>query len=93
MKRPWLMAAWPLLLLFYSSATLTAVVNSNKSKNNDARLKVSIRKDTMLGVPSCQHTFSQIELLNMVRSAPFHTSDGREEDDPYFVRCGFCSTL
>lgn len=69
MKRPWLMAAWPLLWILYSSAILTAVVDSNKSKNNDARLKVSIRKDTMLGVPSCQHTFSQIELLNMVRQS------------------------
>ena len=70
MKRPWLMAAWPLLLSVYLSATLTAVADSTKNKNNDARLKVSIRKDTMLGVPSCQHTFSQIELLNMVRQ-PF----------------------
>jgi len=66
MKRPWLMAVWPLLWLFYSSSTLTKVANCSKNKNNDARLKVSIRKDTMLGVPSCQHTFSQIELLNLV---------------------------
>ena len=75
MKRPWLMAAWPLLLLLYISATLTTVVDSNKNKNNDARLKVSIRKDTMLGVPSCQHTFSQIELLNMVREQRAESRD------------------
>ena len=79
------MAAWPLLLLFYSSATLTAVVDSNKNKNNDARLKVSIRKDTMLGVPSCQHTFSQIELLNMVRSF-YHLDDGKEDRHCVFCR-------
>ena len=68
MRRPWLMAAWPLLLLLYCSCTLTTVANGSKNKNNDARLKVSIRKDTMVGVPSCQHTFSQIELLNLVRA-------------------------
>eukprot|EP00536_Pseudo-nitzschia_multiseries_P002791 jgi/Psemu1/283966/fgenesh1_pg.39_\ len=70
MKRPWLMAAWPLLWLFYSSSILTKVANCSKNKNNDARLKVSIRKDTMLGVPSCQHTFSQIELLNLHSTEP-----------------------
>ena len=34
--------------------------------NDDAHLKVSIRRDTLNEVPSCQHTFSQIELLNSV---------------------------
>ena len=93
MKRPWLMAAWPLLLLFYSSSTLTAVVDSNKNKNNDARLKVSIRKDTMLGVPSCQHTFSQIELLNMVRylsSLWWHRRRTSLRHLPCFQSCIVC---
>jgi len=61
MRRLWLMTAWPLLL---------AVVDSSNNKNNDARLKVSIRKDTMVRVPSCQHTFSQIELLNLHSTEP-----------------------
>jgi hypothetical protein len=45
-----------------------AVDAKDNYDNDDVRLRVSIRKDTMVGVPSCQHTFSQIELLNLVRS-------------------------
>ena len=43
-----------------------AVVAKDNYDNDDVRLRVSIRKDTLVGVPSCQHTFSQIELLNLV---------------------------
>ena len=56
--------AWPLLVVCYLGLALTVLASSSSSES-DVRLKVSIRKD-LLGVPSCQHTFSQIELLNLV---------------------------
>ena len=45
---------------------LVLVVAKDIGGNDDEHLKVSIRRDTLNEVPSCQHTFSQIELLNSV---------------------------
>ena len=46
---------------------IVLVVANDSNDNDNVRLRVSIRKDTLSKVPSCQHTFSQIELLNLVR--------------------------
>jgi hypothetical protein len=46
---------------------IVLVVAKDSSDNDNVRLRVSIRKDTLSKVPSCQHTFSQVELLNLVR--------------------------
>jgi hypothetical protein len=62
MRRPAIIA-W--LLICYFCFVLT-VVAKDSSDNDNVRLRVSIRKDTLKGVPSCQHTFSQVELLNLV---------------------------
>ena len=62
MRRPALIA-WPLLFYFFF---LLNVVANDSNDYNDVRLEVTIRKDTLKGVPSCQHTFSQVELLNLV---------------------------
>jgi hypothetical protein len=55
--------AWPLICYFCFVLT---VVAKDSNDNDTVRLRVSIRKDTLKGVPSCQHTFSQVELLNLV---------------------------
>ena len=52
---------------------LVLVVAQDIGENDDVRLRVSIRKDTLKRVPSCQHTFSQVELLNLVGSDPIAT--------------------
>lgn len=61
--------AWPVVLVLYS-LLLTAVVvvakDDNETNDNTVKLKVDIRKETLVGAPSCQHTFTQIELLNLV---------------------------
>ena len=62
MRHP-VLIAW--LLICY--LCLSWVVVAQESNDNDnVRLRDSIRKDTLKGVPSCQHTFSQVELLNLV---------------------------
>ena len=63
MRRPPGLIAWPLIayLCFFF-----CVVAKESTENDNVRLRVSIRKDTLKGVQSIQHTFSQIELLNLV---------------------------
>lgn len=68
-RRPALLA-WPLIFC-YLCFVFTVVakqdsISSSDDNNDSVRLRVSIRKNTLKGVPSCQHTFSQIELLNLV---------------------------
>lgn len=81
MRRPWLLAvAWPLLMLWnlvcpilLTTSSVVGVVVANKETydNNEARLRVTVMTDAMVRVPSCQHKFSQIELLNLVRCSDF----------------------
>jgi hypothetical protein len=56
--------AWPLVLCYFGLAL--TVLAKDSSESDEVRLRVSIRKDTLKGVSSCHHTFSQIELLNLV---------------------------
>lgn len=56
--------AWPLVLCYFGLAL--TVLAKDRSGSDNVRLRVSIRKDTLRGVSSCHHTFSQIELLNTV---------------------------
>jgi hypothetical protein len=35
--------------------------------DNGVQLRMTIRDETLQDAPSCQHSFSQVELLNMVR--------------------------
>lgn len=53
--------AWPLVLCYFGLA-LTVLAKDGSESN--VQLKVSIRKD--LKGQSTQHTFSQVELLNLV---------------------------
>ncbi len=43
--------------------------------------KVSVRRDSLADARSCQHTFSQVELLNMVRTV----TAGTLEDDVLYI--------
>jgi hypothetical protein len=52
---------------------LVLVVAKDIGENDDVRLKVSIRRDNLKRVSSCQHTFSQVELLNLVSRIPVAT--------------------
>ena len=67
-----MLLAWPLIVCYLCFVfTVVAkqdssISNDNNNDNDSVRLRVSIRKNTLKGVPSCQHTFSQIELLNLV---------------------------
>jgi hypothetical protein len=63
MRRPALILGS--IICYYLLIVLVVAKDSND--NDNVRLRVSIRKDTMSKVPSCQHTFSQVELLNLVR--------------------------
>jgi hypothetical protein len=63
--------AWPVVLVLYSLLVTADVVfameeNETTSSSTSAKLKVDIRKETLVGAPSCKHTFTQIELLNLV---------------------------
>lgn len=58
--------AWPLVLCYLLGLAFTVLAKDN-SESDDVRLRVSIRKESLKGVASCQHTFSQVELLNLVR--------------------------
>jgi hypothetical protein len=49
---------------------LVLVVAKDIGENDDVRLKVSIRRDNLKRVSSCQHTFSQVELHNLVSRIP-----------------------
>ena len=62
MKRPALFV-WS--FVFYNLLYVLATAKDS-SDNDNVRLKVSILKDSLTGVASCQHTFSQVELLNLV---------------------------
>jgi hypothetical protein len=55
--------AWPVALVLYSLSAVVVIANKHQDK---VKLKVDIRKETLVGAPSCQHTFTQIELLNLV---------------------------
>lgn len=61
------LALLALSLIFYFYCVF-AVVAKESNDSDSVRLRVSIRKDVLKGVPSCQHTFSQVELLNLVGS-------------------------
>jgi hypothetical protein len=63
MRRPALILGS--IICYYLLIVLVVAKDSND--NDNVRLRVSIRKDTLSKVPSCQHTFSQVELLNLVR--------------------------
>lgn len=54
---------------------LVLVVAKAIGETDDVHLKVSIRMDTLNGAPSCQHTFSQIELLNSVSRRELDVTD------------------
>jgi hypothetical protein len=73
MRRLSLMA-WP--LIFYFCIVLAAVATES-DKGDNIRLRVAVQEDTLRGVPSCQLTFSRIELINLVS----------------FVACDMFSTL
>jgi hypothetical protein len=68
MKRPCL-TAWPFLLLlcqlcgWWNASTFGLTVSEDRAKLN---LRVAFLEGAMVGVPSCQHSFSQIELENLV---------------------------
>lgn len=71
MRRLMAAVAWPIILVLYTLLVLSAsavvvLAKKNSHNDNDVRLKVDIRKETLVGAPSCQHTFTQIELLNLV---------------------------
>jgi hypothetical protein len=55
--------AWPLIVYF---CFVLAAVATESDEGDNTRLRVSIREDTLQGVPSCQLTFSRIELINLV---------------------------
>lgn len=46
---------------------LAAASNGIEIINPDISLQVTTRKDSLLSAPSCQHTFTQLELVNTVR--------------------------
>lgn len=60
-----------------AAVTISATTGSGPSskKHNDifdeqqVKLRVSLKQDSLKRVPSCQHTFSQMELTNTVSSA------------------------
>jgi hypothetical protein len=65
MRRPALIVS---LLICYQLFLAFVVANGEEHIINDetARLRVSIRKDSLQGISSCQHSFSQLELQNLV---------------------------
>jgi hypothetical protein len=65
MRRPALILGS--IICYYLLIVLVVAKDSNDNDNDNVRLRVSIRKDSLSKVPSCQHTFSQVELLNLVR--------------------------
>ncbi|KAG7360129.1 hypothetical protein IV203_035228 [Nitzschia inconspicua] len=68
MRRLMAAVAWPVVLLVYFLVMSAVVVIAKK--DHKVKLKVDIRKETLVGAPSCQHTFTQIELLNLHPTAP-----------------------
>ena len=56
--------AWPLLLGYFGLGL--TVLARDGGDNDDVRLKVSIQKESLKKVPSSQHTFSQLEFMNLV---------------------------
>lgn len=38
-----------------------------EASSEEISFRASVRKDALIGVPSCVHAFSQVELLNLVR--------------------------
>jgi hypothetical protein len=63
--------AWLVILVLYSLPVTPIVVfaieeNDTASSRTNLKLRVDIRKETLVGAPSCKHTFTQMELLNLV---------------------------
>jgi len=62
-------------ILLRAAVTMSATTNSptithavvESVENPNVQVRLSLRRDTLDRVPSCQHTFSQVEVTNLVR--------------------------